>query len=157
MPVFYSTGYAGFVGVLSGFKPQEFSMTIDTRFLPGGIEDMFYSVVAALIEKNASLVTFLARDVMQNENDFASAVENLSDDPLVADVYYIVAGTDVEELATANVLFAPRGKKSTLAVVVLPRHVFLIFSGTSAGQGAVISRNRTDAANVWMLDAPSRW
>jgi len=119
--VFYSTGFVGFVGVLSGFKPQKFSMTIDTRFYPGwGFEDMLYQIVAALTEKNASMVTFLSRSVMENDNDFNSALEDLSYDPLVADVYYIVAGI-------------------------------------SAGEGAVISRNRTRPADVWMLDAPSRW
>jgi len=118
---FYSTGFAGFVGVLSGFKSNKFSMTIDTRFFPGwGIEDMLYEVVAAIIEKNASMVTFLSRTVMENENNFASALENLCYDPLVADVYYIIAGV-------------------------------------SAGEGAVISRNLTRPADVWMLDAPTRW
>lgn len=105
---------------MSGFKSNAFSVTIDTRFYPQGVGQLFYEVIAAITERNASLVTFLSRDVFQNENTFASAVENLSNDELIADVYYIVAGV-------------------------------------SAGEGAVISRNRLNATDVWMLDAPTRW
>lgn len=90
--LFKATSFAGFVGVLSGFKDKAFSMTIDTRFYPDGISELFYEIIAAITEKNASLVTFLAREVMTNEYDFESAVANLSNDTLIADVYYIVAG-----------------------------------------------------------------
>jgi len=119
--VFYSTTFAGYAGVLSGMKPNGFSITVDTRFYPGGITELFGEIVAALTENNASLVTFLTRQVMENENDFDAAVQNLSNDELIADVYYIVAGT-------------------------------------KAGEGAVISRNRHNATDVWKLDASNgRW
>eukprot|EP01126_Amoeba_proteus_P048753 TRINITY_DN5658_c0_g1_i4.p1 TRINITY_DN5658_c0_g1~~TRINITY_DN5658_c0_g1_i4.p1 ORF type:complete len:465 (-),score=73.54 TRINITY_DN5658_c0_g1_i4:64-1458(-) len=119
--IFKATTFAGYVGVLSGFKNKEFSVTIDTRFYPGGIKELFYEVIAGITEKNASLVTFLARDVMQNENDYDSALSALSKTELIADVYYILAGS-------------------------------------SAGQGAVISRNRMNATDVWELDvAAGRW
>jgi len=117
---FKTTTFAGFVGALSGIKPGAFSVTIDTRFYPGGIGDMFYEIIAAIEEKNASLVSFLSRQVLARENDFKSALINLSNDELIADVYYILAGV-------------------------------------SAGQGAVISRNRINATDVWLLDSPSRW
>eukprot|EP01125_Pyxidicula_operculata_P012605 TRINITY_DN4144_c0_g2_i1.p1 TRINITY_DN4144_c0_g2~~TRINITY_DN4144_c0_g2_i1.p1 ORF type:complete len:311 (+),score=62.90 TRINITY_DN4144_c0_g2_i1:95-1027(+) len=117
---YHMTTFSGFVGVLSAQKPSAFSVTIDTRFYPDGIYEMFYEVIAAIQERNASLVSFLARKVVENENDFASAVDNLSNDELIADVYYIVAGA-------------------------------------KPGEGAVISRNRTDAADVWKLSPPQRW
>lgn len=53
---------------------------------------MFYEIIAAIIERNASLVTFLSRDVFMNENDFESALNNLANGELIADVYYIIAG-----------------------------------------------------------------
>jgi len=118
--VFQATTFSGFVGVLSGMKPNAFSLTIDTRFYPQGFYELFYEVIAAITERNASLVTFLSREVMMNENNFGAAIENLSFGELIADVYYIVAGV-------------------------------------SAGQGAVISRNRQNATDVWMLDSPTRW
>uniref|UniRef100_A0A6B2LA01 ceramidase n=1 Tax=Arcella intermedia TaxID=1963864 RepID=A0A6B2LA01_9EUKA len=118
--LFTSTSFVGMVGLLSGFKPHAFSATVDTRFYPGGIGELFYEIIAAIEERNASLVSFLLRDVFTNEQDFQGALENLSNDELIADVYYILAGV-------------------------------------SAGQGAVISRNRTGADDVWLLDSPSRW
>jgi len=119
--VFQATTFAGYVGVLSGFKDRGFSVTIDTRFYPQGIGELFYEVISAITEKNASLVSFLSREVMQNENDYPSALKALSNTELIADVYYILAGV-------------------------------------SAGQGAVISRNRMNATDVWELDvAKGRW
>jgi len=117
---FHGTTFPGYVGLLSGMKPGAFSVTIDTRFYPNGIWEIFLEVVAAMTEKNATMVSFLSRNVFQRESDWDAAVENLSTGTLIADVYYIVAG------ATAN-------------------------------QGAVISRNRLNATDVWKLDAPSRW
>jgi len=49
--VFTSTSFAGYVGVLSGIKKGGFSATIDTRFYPGGITELFYEIIAALEEK----------------------------------------------------------------------------------------------------------
>jgi len=121
--LFHATTFAGFVGALSGQKPEAFSVTIDTRFYPkseGGFKEMFLEVLAAIEERNASLVTFLSRKVLTNEFNFQSALNNLSNDELIADVYYIIAGV-------------------------------------SAGQGAVISRNRINATDVWLLDYPTRW
>lgn len=60
---FKATTFAGYVGVLSGFKDKAFSLTVDTRFYPGSIGEMFYEIIAAIIEKNATLVTLLTRDV----------------------------------------------------------------------------------------------
>jgi len=90
--VFHATIFAGYVGILSGMKPGAFALTVNTRFYPEGISQLFYEIIAAIEEKNASLVTFLARRVFVNENDFDSAVENLSNDYLIADVYYTVSG-----------------------------------------------------------------
>jgi len=119
--VFLATTFAGYVGVLSAMKPKAFSLTIDTRFYPDGISELFYEIVAAITEKNASLVSFLSRDVFINENDFKAALDNLSNGTLIADVYYIMAGM-------------------------------------KPGEGVVISRNRENAADIWMLDADhGRW
>jgi len=119
--IFQATTFGGMVGVLSGFKSKLFSITEDTRFYPEGIKELFYEIIAAIEEKNASLVSFLTRDALMKATSFDEALNMLSNSELIADVYYIIAGT-------------------------------------KAGQGAVISRNRTDAADVWMIDAPhGRW
>jgi len=118
---FHATTFAGYVGVLSGMKPKSFSISIDTRFYPEGVYEVFYEIIAAIVERNASLVSFLTREVLERENNFEAAVENLSNDELIADVYYIVGGV-------------------------------------SKNQGAVISRNRINATDVWILDdTEGRW
>jgi len=35
--------------------------------------------------------------------------------------------------------------------------VYYIIAGTKSGEGVVISRNRTDSADNWQLNSPSRW
>jgi len=118
--VFSSTGFAGYAGVLSGFKSGQFSATINTRNYPDGMFELFDEILVAITERNASLVSFLTRSVFQNIPDYDSALANLSSDELIADVYYIIAGA-------------------------------------KPGQAAVISRNRTVAADVWKIDPPARW
>jgi len=102
-------------------RPNGFSISIDTRFYPQGIGQLFYEIVAAIEEHNASLVSFLSRNTMTYQTSFDDAINNLSNDELIADVYYIVGGVN-------------------------------------SGEGAVISRNRINATNVWMLDVSvGRW
>jgi len=118
--LFYATSFAGYVGVLSGMKPKAFSISLNTRYYPkNGLENFLYEIVAAITEKNSSLVSFLTRDVMMAETNWNSAVKHLTTGPLIADVYYIVGGV-------------------------------------SANEGAVISRNRLNASDIWVLNS-SHW
>jgi len=91
--VFYATSFAGYVGALSSMRPGAFSITIDTRFYPEGIYEIFYEIIAAITLNNANLVAFLTRDVVQNLDNYNDAIKALSTSNLIADVYYIVAGT----------------------------------------------------------------
>jgi len=118
--LFTATTFAGYVGVLSGMKTGVFSVTIDTRFYPDGLAELFYEVIAAIVERNASLISFLSRNALTNQNDFESALNNLANDEILADVYYIMAGA-------------------------------------YPSQGAVISRNRMNASDIWRLAPPGRW
>jgi len=118
--LFKTTGFAGYVGALSGIKPGAFSVTINTRFYKQGLWEMFYEIIAALEESNSSLVSFLTREVLATRNNFNAALNDLSNTELIADVYYTVAGT-------------------------------------KSGEGAVISRNRFNATDVWKLNPPSQW
>jgi len=76
-------------------------------------------IIAAIEERNASLVSFLLRDTFTTAKDYNDALKKLSTTYLIADVYYIIGGINT---------------------------------------GAVISRNRTVAADIWKLDsAHGRW
>ena len=68
-----------------------------------------------------SMVTILARETLATIPDWTGAVKHLSDYPILAPVYYTVAGV-------------------------------------GSGEGAIITRNMTEAVNVWTLDAAAgRW
>jgi len=95
--LYTGTTYAGYIGILSGMKPGAFSITVNTRFSPNGIFDIFYEVIAAITERNASLVSFMNRDIFQYQPDFKSALYNLANDLLVTHVYLIIAGTKAGE------------------------------------------------------------
>merc|ERR1739848_512666 len=69
--------FVGYVGVLSGQRMGQFSVTVDTRFFPGGVWQLFYEVVAAIEEKNSTLVCFETRDVVQYATSFDSAKTSL--------------------------------------------------------------------------------
>jgi len=117
--IFAATTFGGYIGILSGAKAGGFSATVDTRFYPEGYYEQIYEIIAAIEEKNASLVSFLLRDTFETQSTYEQALAALSKDYLIADVYYIVGGLTA---------------------------------------GAVISRNRTEAADVWTLDDKSpRW
>jgi len=117
--IFTATTFGGYLGVLTGMKPKAFSATVDTRFYPEGWTEQFYEILAAIEEKNASLVSFLLRDTFETQPNYENALQALTTRNLIADVYYILGGLT---------------------------------------SGAVISRNRTIAANIWKLDKSSgRW
>jgi len=119
--LFHATTFAGYAGVLSGMKPNGFSISIDTRNYPkGGIAQTFNEILLAIRERNVSLVSFLSRKVLTTQTTFEGAVSNLCCDELLADVYYIVGGANPNE-------------------------------------GAVITRNRNNASDIWRLNSPSRW
>jgi len=84
-------------------KPDAFSATIDTRFYPGPIWDMFSEIVEAVTVKGAAINSLLLRSVFEMNPDvtssqaFMNATKTLSTQPLIADVYYIVSGTNPGE------------------------------------------------------------
>ena len=115
--VYTSTTYAGYVGVLTGQKPYGFSVSVDERDQGAWWENL----LEAILDHNASFISFLVRDTLEEAGDFESAVKTLAYTPLIAPVYFIIGG-------------------------VGPR------------EGAVITRDRVAALNVWHLDAENgRW
>jgi len=78
---------------VSGSKSGVFAGSVDTRFYPEGHYEFFLQVIAALEEKNASLVSFLLRDTFTSASTYEEAQNMLSTTELIADVYYIIAGS----------------------------------------------------------------
>ena len=64
-----------------------FSVTVNTRFSANPFENFIEAW-----NKNASIISFLVRNVLTNVNSFEDAVNALSNSVLVAPVYYTVGG-----------------------------------------------------------------
>jgi len=103
-------GFAFYVGLLTGQKPEGFTISLDERDDGKGIEN----VIMAFVTRLRHPVGWFIREVLAEEDHFESAVRRLSDTMLIAPAYFIVGG--------------------------------------QTGQGAVITRDRLMAINVWRMD-----
>eukprot|EP01091_Cochliopodium_minus_P006995 TRINITY_DN1693_c7_g1_i1.p1 TRINITY_DN1693_c7_g1~~TRINITY_DN1693_c7_g1_i1.p1 ORF type:complete len:489 (-),score=95.81 TRINITY_DN1693_c7_g1_i1:161-1627(-) len=112
--VYSMSTMAGYFGALSGLRANGFSVTINTRFYPQGIKELFYEVIFAMKHKNATMVAFLTREALSRTNKFEQALNILANTTLVCDVYYTVAGI-------------------------------------GPGEGAIITRNRYNATDIWRI------
>jgi len=114
--VYTGTTYAGYTGLLTGQRPYVFSVSLDQR----DAGKHWMNAAIALLAKNASIVSFLIRNTLENAQSYKEALEVLSHTTFIAPSYIIIAGT-------------------------------------KSGEGAVITRDRITARDVWTLDPPDRW
>ncbi|XP_070581979.1 N-acylethanolamine-hydrolyzing acid amidase-like [Ptychodera flava] len=118
--VYTATTFLGYTGVLTGMKPNGFTVSVDQRNT-GSIIDNLIELVSALLQDKSYFVSFLVRDTLLYHKYFHDAVESLAYTEIVASVYYIVGGV-------------------------------------GPGEGAVITRNRKSAQDVWFIDTDqNRW
>jgi len=82
---FFTIGWPGFVGALSGFAPKRFSVTLNS-VISGDAPDVALPVVALL------------RLVLQEEPTFDAAVARLSDAKIASDAIIMVVGTQPGEM-----------------------------------------------------------
>lgn len=117
--LYKGTTYVGYVGLLTGMRLNAFSISANERDLGDYLID---NILQAMFIPGTTSASFLIRDTLASINNFKEAVLALSNTPLAAPIYFIVAGV-------------------------------------TEGEGAVISRDRDGAANVWFLDVPNqaRW
>ena len=112
------TTYAGYVGLVTGQKPNKFTVSLDERDKGEPWENVFAAITSGL----HGIVSFQIRSVLADPNsDYASALEHLSSVTLITPSYIILGGAE-------------------------------------STQGAVITRDRTAALDVWSLAPMSgRW
>ena len=92
--IYNSTQYAGYVGILTGFKKGGFSITVDSR------EDAEFDI--PLIEwfegkYNGNFIGFLNRLVLQTNTSYAEAFDTLTSVGTISPVYLIVGGSSAGE------------------------------------------------------------
>lgn len=94
--LYQSTSLAGYVGVLTGLKPNAFSVTINERFnLHGG----FVGLYDWIFKSNHTLrwTGFLMREVLETQNSYSDAKRLLSTVPVMSPAYYILGGVNAGE------------------------------------------------------------
>jgi acid ceramidase/N-acylethanolamine-hydrolysing acid amidase len=82
--VFKTVGWPGFVGALSGIKPQKFAITLN----------------AVLSEDQAALalpISFVLRDVLETCDSFSAAKTALENTPIICDCLLLLSGTKSNE------------------------------------------------------------
>jgi len=87
--VFYGTTIVGFVGVLNGMVPGEFSVSVDARSKGGTLAG---NILQALLHKAMTPSQYL-RYTLEHASSFTTGVQSLSTGHLIDPIYYIVGGT----------------------------------------------------------------
>ena len=92
--LFTSAVLLGYVGILTGLKPGKFSVSIDERGLGGNV---FQNLEHALLNPKALQPSHLLRKAFEEAESYDEVLTMLSTYPLVAPVYYIIAGVTSNE------------------------------------------------------------
>ncbi|KAL3881916.1 hypothetical protein ACJMK2_028303 [Sinanodonta woodiana] len=88
--VYSAITYAGYIGILTGQRPKDYSITVNQRSEGSILEN----ILLALLDRKAVPTTFLVRDILANVPDFESAINHLSTTDTIAPVYFIIAGVN---------------------------------------------------------------
>ncbi len=114
--VYTGTTYAGYIGLLTGQKPNGYTISLDER----DRGQVWMNALEALENGLSAIAAFHIRDALSNENmTYEQALVFLADKALIAPCYIIIAGT-------------------------MPH------------QGAVITRDRIAALDLWKIDS-EKW
>jgi len=77
---------AVYVGILTGMKPNAFAITANQR----NLKDSIWNNVWYFLHYGALPMTYLARKTLEEEPDYQSAYNRLSETTIIAPVYYIL-------------------------------------------------------------------
>jgi len=105
--VYKTVGWPGFIGVLSGTKPNHFSITLN-------------AILSDDPPQIAYPISFLIRDVLEKENSFEAAKLKLAKTELIGDSLLLLSGLTQEELVVIErspSRFAIRNAKSNAIAV----------------------------------------
>ncbi|KAL6080772.1 hypothetical protein STEG23_016045 [Scotinomys teguina] len=114
--IFKATSFVGYVGMLTGFKPGLFSLTLNERFsLNGG----FLGILEWMWgRKDAEWVGFITRSVLENSTSYEEAKNTLVKTKIMAPAYFILGGNQSGEGCVIT-----RERKGPLDVFELdPKH-----------------------------------
>ncbi|KAJ1101307.1 hypothetical protein NDU88_006377 [Pleurodeles waltl] len=93
--VFLATNFTGYVGMLTGIKPETFTLTFNERYsLDGG----YIGILEWNLGKRDGMwMSFLTRPVLKNATSYEDARNQLMKTKLLAPVYFILGGNQSGE------------------------------------------------------------
>lgn len=86
--VFTAAQIAGFLGVLTGHKHNAFTFEINER----NQGSFWINAMYLILDKKATPLSFLTRNLMENMTNFDEAVNLMSKSDLIAPAYFIIGG-----------------------------------------------------------------
>uniref|UniRef100_A0A1B0GTZ5 Acid ceramidase n=1 Tax=Homo sapiens TaxID=9606 RepID=A0A1B0GTZ5_HUMAN len=93
--VFKASSFAGYVGMLTGFKPGLFSLTLNERFsINGGYLGILEWILG---KKDVMWIGFLTRTVLENSTSYEEAKNLLTKTKILAPAYFILGGNQSGE------------------------------------------------------------
>ncbi|XP_045391418.1 acid ceramidase isoform X1 [Lemur catta] len=93
--VFKASSFAGYVGMLTGFKPGLFSLTLNERFsINGGYLGVLEWIMG---KKDAMWIGFITRSVLENSTSYEEAKNILTKTKILAPAYFILGGNQSGE------------------------------------------------------------
>ncbi|MCJ8734127.1 hypothetical protein PDJAM_G00231700 [Pangasius djambal] len=88
--VFKSTSFAGYVGMLTGIRPREFTLTMNERF---NVDGGYVGILEWILGKRDGMwMSFLTRKVLENATSYEDAKNQLALTKLLAPAYFILGG-----------------------------------------------------------------
>uniref|UniRef100_A0A2K5JAB1 Acid ceramidase n=1 Tax=Colobus angolensis palliatus TaxID=336983 RepID=A0A2K5JAB1_COLAP len=134
--VFKASSFAGYVGMLTGFKPGLFSLTLNERFsVNGGYLGILEWILG---KKDAMWIGFLTRTVLENSTSYEEAKNTLTKTKILAPAYFIVGGNQSGEGCVIT-----RDRKESLDVYEL---------NAKQGRWYVVQTNYDRWKNPFFLD-----
>ena len=144
--VYKGTTFAGYVGLLTGMKPNKFTVSLDQR----NKGDWQNNAFQAYQSGTSGIIAFVIRDVLESNADFSEAVSALSSTHSIAPCYIIVGGLKDDEGAVIT-------RNQTTAIDVWRLDItndrwFLVETNYDHWNPPPNSDNRRDPANNMMRE-----
>ena len=92
--IFQSHTFAGYIGVFTGMKPFNYSITINQRFILNG---GYMGIIRWFYTKKPRWNSLIVRELLEGNYSYQDVVNKLQEVELVAPIYYIVAGINTDE------------------------------------------------------------
>ncbi|XP_073654851.1 acid ceramidase isoform X1 [Tursiops truncatus] len=160
--VFKAAGFAGYVGMLTGFKPGLLSLTLNERFSTNG---GFMGVIEWILgKKDAKWIGFIIRSVLENSTRTWKQLKCPSRDEWMKKMWHIYTMEYYSAIQRNKVICSEvdgsrvsyrvnyEEAKTILTKTKVLAPAYFILGGNKSGEGCVITRDREQSLDIYELD-----